>query len=104
MIGEVIGNGVNGIIFASNALAAEEDVLGMKIAGEIRFGHDPRRHVPVERPGASIRLLDAVAVSIVSVGVTRGTGDTVLLVEVVIQTAGGVVGHVAGCVVRVAAL
>src|SRR5262252_7722715 len=87
-------------VAASNALAVKEHILRLKRAAEIRFGHNARRHVPVQRPGAPVRFLNPVAVGIVCIRVPAGPGDAVLGIVGVVLAA-GVVGHVAGGIVLV---
>ena len=88
MVREIISHGVARKILAGGPLAVEEDVFGFKRAGQIGFGDNAGRHVPVKRAaggGIAVRLADAVAVAVIGVGVTGGAGEAVFRIKVVIQ-------------------
>src|SRR5437762_6305447 len=105
MIGKVVRNGVARIILASYALTVKEDVFALEIAREVALSDDPRRHVPVERPGSGgcVGLLDPVAIGIIGVRESGRATDPVFRVVVVVRAV-VVAHHVAGSVVGVSTL
>src|SRR5205807_5152150 len=53
------------------------------------------------RSSVSVRFPNAVAVAVIGVAVAGGSGDAVFLVKAVIQSAGGIMHHVASRVVGI---
>ena len=108
MIREVIEHsaGTGCAVAAGNVLAIEKHIFGLQCSSQIGFGDHAGRHVPVERTvggQVSVRFAHAVAISVVSVGVSGGAGEAVLLVEVVAEAGGSIVGHIPGGVILPAA-
>jgi len=51
MVGEVVKDAASAgrSVAAGHALAVEEDVFRFQRSSQITLGHDPRRHIPIER-------------------------------------------------------
>src|SRR5205085_12565955 len=96
MVGEVVRNCVPGKVFAGHALTLKKDVLALETARQVALTDDPRRHIPIERSGGSVRLLDAVAVRVIGVSISGGPGDSVFLVVRLVDIRRGIARHIAG--------
>ena len=91
---------------ASKLGLSKEDVLALERTGEIGFGHHAGRHLPVERawqPGSRSTCVRGCPSPSLCVSVSGSAGETVLLVKGVIQSAGGVMRHVAPSIIKIPA-